>query len=333
VLVDGQGRIVTRNAAADRLLSAGAEIQAVLEGSDPPLDWQGAVASAAEARRALTHRNITISDRLGRRLTVDLTVVRLDSADGPMFLLVLADVSDRLAVERQLAASERLSGAGELAAKLAHELNNPLDGVLRLVGLAQRVAGPQADKPLQSARAGLMRLAGIVRDLLGGPGPAGPRLAAVETLLQQAIDVMQPRAQAQGVAVACDLAGSDGVSVPTGLFQVFCNVVRNALDAMSNGGLLSVRVRRRGDRLEMEFADTGCGIPPEQAEAVFQPFYTTKPPGDGCGLGLTICREVLARCGGTITAGPREGGGARVLIELPIGPPAADGGPGGPTAP
>jgi signal transduction histidine kinase len=86
---------------------------------------------------------------------------------------------------------------------------------------------------------------------------------------------------------------------------------------MPGGGTLTVRMRADDKRLTVEFADTGVGLTAEDAERAFQPFYTTKPPGEGAGLGLSICREIVTRLGGTISAAPRAEGGATVTIRVP----------------
>jgi signal transduction histidine kinase len=225
-------------------------------------------------------------------------------------------------MERRVAASERLAGAGEAAAKVAHELNTPLDGVLRYIGLAERAEKDGVAEHLAKARSGLMRMADIIRELAeqgrAGLGP-GQKVAA-ERLLDEALSVMQPRAQALGVTVVCDLAGGDS-PVVAGLFQVFCNVVKNALDAMPKGGRLLVRMRLAAGALTTAFHDSGVGMRPEDAERVFEPFYTTKPPGEGVGLGLSICREIVARMGGTISAAPRPEGGTVVTVCVPVSAP------------
>jgi two-component system NtrC family sensor kinase len=217
-----------------------------------------------------------------------------------------------------MAVSERLAARAKAAARMAHELNNPLDGVLRYVGLAQRLVEGQAAEYLAAARDGLLRMAGIIHDMLTTGPVGGGAGESLERLLQEAVSAFAPRAAALGVAVVCDLAEDGGAAADAGMFQVFCNVIKNALDAMPEGGTLTIRTRLRDGRCVLTFTDTGCGVTEEQARRVFEPFYTTKPTGQGVGLGLTVCREIVTALGGTITAEPGPGGGTVVAVTLPV---------------
>jgi len=341
VIADRHGRVLARNAAAQAILPPGEDISRVLaEGeSSPAVDWGQEIAVLDAQPGGLTLRNVSLVGQGGRLLLADIALCSLGAngdADtaaeestlaGPDFHLVLAviqDISPRVAMERRLAASERLAAMGELAAKVAHELNNPLDAILRYIGLAQRLADERGGDYLRRAREGLMRMTGIVRDLLEqGSLGRGREKATIEKLLSEAIVAFKPMAQTNGVAILCDLGAEADLSVEGGCFQVFCNVIKNAIDAMPEGGLLTIRLRQRDTECVLEFTDTGCGIGDENAERIFEPFYTTKPPGQGAGLGLAICREVLARFGGRIEAANRQGGGALFTVYLPVGKTSA----------
>ena len=321
LIADRAGAILLRNAAADEMLPEGKDISQILRsGPAGALDWQADLDALAEGPGRLSHRDVSLAGRDNRRHTVDISLHRFNDGRLDGVLVVVADVSERVTMERRLAAGERLAGAGEVAAKVAHELNNPLDGVLRFIGLAERAGDAGAAEYLQRAREGLMRMSEIIRSLreAGGLRSAGGQKGPVERLLDEAVGVMQPRAQALGVAIVSDVQQDACLAVEVEVFQVFCNVIKNALDAMPGGGMLNVRLRGGPGCVVVEFADTGCGLAAGQAEEIFQPFYTTKAPGEGSGLGLTICREILARSGGTIAAASRPGGGAVVTIQLPV---------------
>ncbi len=269
-----------------------------------------------------TLRGVSVTGADGRRLTLDVSVrplVEAGGEDSPL-LIVATDVSGRVSMERRLATSERMAASGKLAARVAHELNNPLDGVLRYVGLAERLAGEDARRHLASARSGLRRIAQVIRELRDeGEGDSGAgRRQGVSELLAEAIVAMQPRADALGAAIVCEMDNSE-TATPSGMFQVFCNVIRNSLDAMSDGGLLKIRLASGDDRCVVEFSDNGCGIPPGSEERIFEPFYTTKG-GGGMGLGLAISREITERIGGTISASCGENGGAVMTVRLPATP-------------
>jgi len=319
LIADRTGAVLLRNAAGRDRLPPGDMLQEALpvEG-DSPIRWAEELRAASETPAGVTHRNLALGGAGGRRLTVDVLIRPLPSSDG-LALILVEDAAPRVSMERRVSASERLSAAGKLAGRVAHELNNPLDGALRYVGLAARsVEGPARD-PLDKARQALERMARVLRELLGEATAPGGQRHPVARLVEEAVSVMGPRAHALGVSIICDLH-EGGPTVPGDVFQVFCNVVKNALDAMPAGGTLTIRQRPGERECRVEFADTGGGLDPAMADEIFQPFYTTKPPGEGAGLGLAICREILARMGGTIAAAVRPEGGALVTVALPVEP-------------
>ncbi|TAJ79600.1 hypothetical protein EPO44_19190, partial [bacterium] len=103
----------------------------------------------------------------------------------------------------------------------------------------------------------------------------------------------------------------------SGLEQVFVNILTNAMDAIEEKGEIRVTSRLEDGLIKVEIADTGSGIPPENMDRIFQPFFTTKPPGKGTGLGLSICARILSRLGGQITVQNAPGGGTRFGVSLP----------------
>jgi len=327
LVADGNGAILVRNAAAEEMLAGGSDVAEILGGGSGAIDWAEKLSALAKETDRLEYRNVSLTGARSRHLLADICLCRLrePGEGGPErltgVLVVVQDVSGRASMERRAAAGERRAAAGELAARVAHELNNPLDGVLRYIGLAERFAGSQAGGYLASARSGLVRMGEIIRNLvapdrlwhLAGPG------TTAEKLLQEAMTVMQPRAQSLNVVVICDVGADCSEPVEGKIFEVFCNVIKNALDAMPTGGVLNIRLRRMGQVCLVEFADTGCGFEASEAEKIFEPFYTTKPAGQGMGLGLAICREIMTTMGGSITASPHTGGGAVVAVKLPMG--------------
>jgi len=316
IVADRSGAIVLRNAAADEMLPAGGEVPAVLRGDSSPFsDWPAVLAALDEAQGWLTEQGVSLPGRDGAQLMLGVHLLSIEKGKFSGVVIVVEDVSAAASMQRKVTANERLAAGGELAARLAHELNNPLDGVMRYIGLAQRAKGRKAGRYLQHARDGLARIAEIISDL--GRSTSRARTAPLEKLLTEAVSAMQPRAEALGVTIVCDMAPEASSAIDIRIFQVFCNVIRNALDAMAGGGLLRIRLRWADGRCVVEFADTGCGLGAADAERIFEPFYTTKPPGKGTGLGLAICREILARFGGTITAAPGREGGTLVTVNVP----------------
>lgn len=238
----------------------------------------------------------------------------------------LADAGVRARVTADEDAGEiaaRLASMGKLAARVAHELNGSLDGVIRFVNLSLRLAGeagePRMVSYLSQSRKGLLRMAGMVTDLLAySRGTAGWREApGVHQVIEEAIRSHAIAAEAARVIVAVDAERSD-LPVLSGsrLLQVCSNLIRNAIDAMPQGGRLTIRYGLVGGRVNLRFEDTGLGLP-EPVEQVFELFFTTKAPGQGTGLGLAICREFIEGMGGTISAERGAQGGAVFTISLP----------------
>ncbi len=331
LVADRDGEILLRNASASSMLPEGDHVESVLDlGSDQEIHWAAEMEALADGASGVSHRNVRLSGRAGRRLVVDVMLRPLECGlttgklrDGKCVLVLVEEVSARISMERQLAARERLAATGSLAAKVAHELNNPLDGVMRYLGLAQRHSGPEAERYLSGARDGLMRMAEIIRGLLDQARPwqvAGER-TGVQRLLDEAVGVMQPRAHSLGVSVMCDFDDRAEGLIEGSVFQVFCNIIKNALDAMPEGGCLRITLSPTRRGCEVIFADSGCGMADDQAERIFEPFYTTKAPGDGSGLGLTLCREILSHLGGAITAEANPSGGAVFRVQLPLHSP------------
>jgi signal transduction histidine kinase len=333
LVCEGGGAILFRNLEATRSLPRGDDACQVLRGSDPGgLPWACDVVSLQAEPSGLVHRNVSLAGAGGRRVLADVYLRALDCSSpqppaeesAPAVLVVVEDVSLRASAERRLAVSERLAAEAKVAARTAHELNNPLDGVLRYIGLAQRELegrprqAARAREHLAKAQEGLLRMGGIVGDMLSQGRSSHETLG---NLLREAASAFAPRAEATGVTVTCDLAAGGDTGADARLFQVFCNVLKNALDAMPAGGVLTIRTQLERDRCTVEFADTGCGLTDDQAQRVFEPFYTTKPPGAGLGLGLSISREIVAALGGSIAAAPRNGGGAVLTIALPVDRP------------
>ncbi len=237
----------------------------------------------------------------------------------------LLETAQRLfALRRELARSQRLALAGQMAASLAHQIGTPLNVIS---GHAQLLlAELPADAPhaarLRTMREQVERVAAIVQALLDrarrpeldlrplAPGPLIERLAELvrPLLLDRPIE-LEVELEADLPAVPVDAEQ---------LEQALLNLVTNALDAMPEGGRLCLGARREGAGLACFVSDTGCGIAAEALPRVFEPLFTTKPPGRGTGLGLPIAREIAAAHGGTVQLDSRPGAGTTALLVLPI---------------
>jgi signal transduction histidine kinase len=225
---------------------------------------------------------------------------------------------------RELANMERLATIGKLTSKVAHELNNPLDGILRYINLSLRsIEQGNFEKPkeyLVQCRHGIIRMVQIVSELLEfSRGTYSlEEYVKIEQIIEDAIKTMDARAEGSNIRVLRNYCAGIPKVRGGNLFQVFCNLIKNAIEAMPNGGELRISTSLTDDNTAIiEFRDTGTGFAPEHAEAIFEPFFTTKNKSKGVGLGLAICRDIIKRHHGRITAENALNGGSIFTVYLP----------------
>ena len=237
-------------------------------------------------------------------------------------VLMVEDTTDRTVLEKRLAFYERLAVVGKLAARIAHELNNPLDGILRFVNLALRVKGDDdpARRYLEQARKGLLRMVRIIRELLEFSRSTITAFehTSINGMIEEAVRSMESQAAARGILIERELV-DELPNVRSGdLFQVFCNLIKNALDAMPEGGKLAIGTGLSGGHIRVKFADTGVGITPELMEKIFEPFFTTKDTTEGTGLGLAISKDIVEKYSGTIRVESEPGKGSTFEVAIPV---------------
>ncbi|MBN1816469.1 MAG: hypothetical protein JW828_03860 [Sedimentisphaerales bacterium] len=218
--------------------------------------------------------------------------------------------------------THQLAALGRMAGTVAHELNNPLDGILRYLNLAIRVMEQgeteKALEYLRQSRDGLMRMVRITRQLLTYTRSikAGPETATLDEILHQALRTLQPITE--GMEITLDRQTQETARYPAaGLTQVFINLIKNAIDAMDGQGKLAISIQADPFFRTVSFRDSGYGFAPEDGDKLFQPFYTTKPDGHGTGLGLAISRDLIGKLGGRIIAVNNPDGGSTFTVQLP----------------
>jgi len=232
----------------------------------------------------------------------------------------------------QLVHTEKMAAVGTLAAGVAHEVNNPLAGVLASIENMRDNPDDEEmrDRYLQLIADGLTRIERTVANLLNFARPREIKLerTSINHNLRHVVELVGYQLRAAGVEVEMDL-DSDPAAVEADHFQMeqlFLNLVLNALDAMRDGGTLYLRTRVRGGKVIAEVRDTGHGILAEVRERIFDPFYTTREVGEGTGLGLAVSGSIVAAHGGRIELETSVGRGTTFRVIMTA--MADDGGEG-----
>ena len=235
----------------------------------------------------------------------------------------------QLATRRQIRRSDQLASVGRLAAGVAHEINNPLTGVLAFADLMRDKENmdQQDREDLEVIIRETKRVREIVRGLLdyARETPSLKTSLNVNEIVRQTTQLLGKREAFQNVNIVELLA--DDLPPVNGdrnqLQQVFLNLALNACEAMPDGGTLQISTSLAGNRVVIEVTDTGCGIKPEHIEQIFDPFFTTKPVGKGTGLGLSVSCGIVQQHDGTLEVESAPGKGATFTVTLPSAQAAA----------
>jgi signal transduction histidine kinase len=241
-----------------------------------------------------------------------------------------ARVAERTAAlaeaQARLAHQEKIAALGRAAAQVAHEIKNPLAGLrLYSLHLKSKVAGKLSDGEMSlidKTIDSINRLSDTADQILHFARPINltPRRADLNRIVASVIQLLEPQIASNQIEVKLDLApgGVVGVLDEASIHSALMNLMLNAIQAMAEGGALSVATRRlRADTLCLTITDTGRGMSEEQVDNIFEPFYTTK--SQGLGLGAPYAGKVIAEHRGAIMVESREGEGTRVRVELPVG--------------
>lgn len=224
-------------------------------------------------------------------------------------------------LQAQLVQSEKLASMGQLVGGAAHELNNPLTAML---GYAELLTATELTPEQRSLAAKISQQTKRVRSLVSSllsfakQVPSSKTPVDVNAILQTCLKMSQPQMEVAHVASSIEMANPlPRVQADSNqLLQVFSHIINNAVNAMSErGGTITISTRSEGNLVIIQFADTGPGM--VEPDRVFDPFYTTRPVGQGIGLGLSACYGIIQQHGGKISGSNRETGGAIFQIDLP----------------
>lgn len=264
------------------------------------------------------------------RLAVAFNAMQTQLAEERRALRQRLEELERTTIElattqRSLVTSEKLASVGRLAAGVAHEIGNPLSAILGLVELVETggLSEPEQREFLRRARNETERIHRTIRDLLdfarAEPEERAAESCDVAAVVEDAVRLVGPQKDLARVTIerrfAEDCPPARGPA--SRLAQVVLNLLLNAADAIEGEGTITLEVQPRDGSVELVVADTGPGIPTEVREHLFEPFVTTKPTGQGTGLGLAVCHTIALRLGGSIEAESPPEGGARITLRLP----------------
>ena len=258
----------------------------------------------------------------GEEFPIEASISQFRKGEDRFFTVILRDITERKRLEQQLHQTERLAELGTLAAGMAHEIGTPMSVILgRAEYLMRKTTDDATKQGLTTIVAQVERITKIMRQLLSFARrkPIERRSLAVSPVVHDILDVVQERLEQQGIQLEVDVE-----SVCPHVFadrdqmgQVILNLVMNAIQAMPDGGDLTVTLTSDTKHVHLAIADTGCGIPRDHVPKVFTPFFTTKGVGEGTGLGLSVVHKIVQEHEGSISVESEHGKGATFTISLP----------------
>jgi len=272
---------------------------------------------------------ITHVHKNGRQVIFETSGIPLFDSAGEFkgFVGIDKDITERRQMQEQLVITDRLASVGELAAGIAHELNNPLTGVIGFSQLLMdREMPDDAREDLQAVYSEAQRASQVVKNLLtfARKHTAAKEKVNINDVINKVLELRTYELNLENIKVDARL-DSELPKVMADYFQlqqVFLNIIINAeyfMKEAHNKGTLTITTEKVGTKVKVSFADDGPGIDKDDLGHLFDPFFTTKEVGKGTGLGLSICHGIIAEHGGRIYAESELGKGATFIVELPIG--------------
>ncbi len=329
VTIDANHKVVFMNRAAEKTFGysrdevVGHDLDVIMS-PECSRDHRQAVERYVKTRvpGRIGHQTEIVATRKGGKKFSANISFSVSEVDGAVyFTAIIRDLTETKELHERMIRSERLAALGKLVAEITHEINNPL----MLIGgfahqLMRQVKDDKSREKLRIITNEVSRLEDLLKELreFYVPRCLEPEEIDVNALLQEVHSLV--RADCEKRAICTDLRADKEPVVIEGdrskLKQVFLNVVKNAIEAMQNGGNLSVRSERSGDQVKITIADNGCGIPKDVLEKTSSAFFTTKK--DGTGLGLSISKSIIEdHKGSSLSISSDPGKGTTVTITMP----------------
>ncbi|MBI2412117.1 MAG: response regulator [Deltaproteobacteria bacterium] len=267
-----------------------------------------------------------IRSKDGQVLQLSISRLATGSDSNAGYVITVKDVTEDRLIQKRVMLSSKLAALGEMAAGIAHEVNNPLQVMLVNIELLDDELSERGSKRVEHIKDGIFRIKGIVRDLLifAREQTTHVEILEINTALEKAVDIMRHQLKQSNVGIELDLDKQPLlVKCNKNLFQqVIINLLQNSKDAIeesARGSRVSIRTGSvNGESVFVEVSDDGPGIPEKILDRIFDPFFTTKDVGKGTGLGLSLSRRIIEGMGGTIAVESPKGRGTRFLITLSL---------------
>lgn len=261
------------------------------------------------------------ADQVIRRAKTGVTIVSaLTVALWGLTLLLFAFLRREERHRKEMSRREELARLGEMGAVMAHEIRNPLAGIKGFAQLVETASDlDQARRHADKIVTQSLRMEALVNDLLAfARDDQGMReMNDLSALVQDCAVLLRPEASPQNVTIEVAVQAQFKVNIVADrIVQLLLNLMKNAIQAMPDGGLLAIGLQLKGGYVNISVRDNGAGIPQEHLHRIFEPFWTSK--AQGTGLGLALCRKVAEEHGGSITVESTAGTGTEFVVSLPV---------------
>jgi len=272
-----------------------------------------------------TEWNLATED--DRRIPVSWVCSKMKNEAGKVegIVAVGRDLTEQRKLEAQILQSQKMAALGVMAGGIAHEIRNPLavSSAAAQFLMAPNIPPEFLKECADKIHTGICRASSIIENLLRFARPAEPRdIEPVDLIavIKDALMLVANEARFQQVNVVLRIPESPIMALGNAclLQQMVMNLILNSCKAMPKGGVLEILLERNGDEALLRIRDTGCGIPENQLDNVFDPFYTTNPVGEGTGLGLSLCYSIVKEHFGAIEVQSAEGEGTTFAVRLPL---------------
>ncbi len=273
---------------------------------------------------AVKNREVLLKSKSGKLVHINLTLSALMDNNGNVIgtVGVGKDISEQKMLQFKLLQSEKLAGIGILASGIAHEINNPLAGIL---GMAEAIRDEADPAKMKTYSTDIIQYAldasNIVKELSSYSRHARDESQStvdLASILEYSLKMARHSASLMSIKVVTNFERNSLILANEGeMQQVFVNLMVNAIHVMDEKGTLTLECRRDGDFVRATISDTGHGISKENLKHIFDPFFTTKPVGQGTGLGLYVVYKIVTKYGGSIDIDTQEGAGTTFTLKFP----------------